>query len=193
MTEEERHVSFDGQALGEALGTRPATVRDVAYGEGQLYSAGRGTTRLEVFPQTGVTRLTAQDMRVELFRNAAAAVSQTGVEFHRSQPDQEASLTVLPGGGVVFTFVAGTEPTSANPPAGEASPPSGQTDRHPARVHEPPTEPTPDTTDPPVQPPTAVAAHVTPPAIKAEPSPTPPRTASPAAGDTQSEPRQTGP
>src|SRR5512135_3037790 len=116
MTEVERHVSLDGQALGEALGTRPATVRDVAYGEGQLYSAGRGTTRLEVFPQTGVTRLTAQDMRVELFRNADASVSQTGVEFHRSQPDQEASLTVLPGGGVVFTFIAGAEPTSPTGP-----------------------------------------------------------------------------
>src|SRR5664280_1513987 len=44
------------------------------YGEGQLLSAGRRTTRLEVF-RTGVTQLTAQDMRVELFGNAIAANS----------------------------------------------------------------------------------------------------------------------
>src|SRR5512143_40877 len=120
MKEDEQHVSFDGQALGKALGTRPATVHDVAYGEGQLFSAGHGAARLDVFPRSGVTRLTATDLRVELFGTADAAVSDTGVEFHHSQPDQQASLTVLPGGGVVFTFLAGAErtPTSAPPQAG---------------------------------------------------------------------------
>src|SRR5512135_581126 len=157
MTEAEQHVSFDEQALGKVLGTRPATVHDVAYGEGQLFSAGHGAARLEIFPRSGVTRLTARDMRVELFGTADAAVSQTGVEFHRSQPDQEASLTVLPGGGVVFTFVAGAEPTSASPPAAETSPRSGQTDRHPAPAPQPPAEPTFDATAPPVQPPTTQA------------------------------------
>lgn len=64
MAEQERHnPHFDEKAMGEVLGTRPATVRDVAYGEGHLYSAGRGTTRLEIFPRSGVTRLTAADIR----------------------------------------------------------------------------------------------------------------------------------
>src|SRR5512143_2330702 len=151
MTEEERHASFDEQALGKTLGTRPATVHDVAYGEGQLFSAGHGAARLEIFPRSGVTRLTAADMRVELFGTADASVAEAGVAFHRSQPDQQANLTVGPGGGAVFTFVAGTEPTSASHPAGEVSPRSGQTDRHPALVPQPPAEPTPKPADPPVQ------------------------------------------
>src|SRR5512142_405644 len=107
--QEQRISQLDGPALAAALGTRPATVRDVAYGEGQLFSAGHGAARLEVFPQSGVTRLTAQDLRVELFGNTISAVSDSGVEFHRSQPDQQASLTVIPGGGVVFTVMAGAE------------------------------------------------------------------------------------
>src|SRR5512142_2808073 len=180
--QEQRISQLDGPALAAALGTRPATVRDVAYGEGHLFSAGHGAARLEVFPQSGVTRLTATDMRVELFGTADAAVSQTGVEFRRSQPDQQASLTVLPGGGVVFTFVAGAEPTSASPPAGEVSLRSDQVDRHPARVDEPPAEPPPGATAPPVPPPT-VAAPATPPAIRTGPSPAPLRPARPAAGD----------
>src|SRR5574339_1155918 len=147
MTEDERHVSFDEQALGKVLGTRPATVHDVAYGKGQLFSAGHGAARLEVFPQTGVTRLTAQDMRVELFGNAIAAVSETGVEFHRSQPDQQASLTVLPGGGVVFTFVAGAERTSpTGPPPAEEPDRSGQNRRLPDRLPQTAAEPAADST-----------------------------------------------
>src|SRR5512144_150397 len=108
MAEHEPHSArFDDEAIAEALGTRSSTVRDVAYGEGVQFSVGRGDARLEIFPRTGVTRLTARDMRVELFGNAAAEVSPGGVEFSRTQPGQDASLTVVPNGGIVFTLVAG--------------------------------------------------------------------------------------
>ncbi len=55
---------------------------------------------------------------MELLGTASGAVSEARVEIHRSQPDQQASLTVLPGGGVVFTFVAGSErtPITSAPP-----------------------------------------------------------------------------
>src|SRR5512144_1327855 len=107
MTEHEQPAPIDEQALSEALGTHSATVRDVAYGEGVQFSAGRGSVRLEIFPRTGVTRLTAHDVRIELFGGTRAEVSDGGVEFSRNQPGQEASLTVVPDGGVVFTLVAG--------------------------------------------------------------------------------------
>src|SRR5512144_1554240 len=118
MAEHEPHSApLDDQAIAEALGTRPATVRDVAYGEGVQYSISRGDARLEVFPQTGVTRLTARDVRVELFGGAVTDVSPGGVEFSRTQPGQDASLTLVPNGGVVFTLVTGGDtPTAATEP-----------------------------------------------------------------------------
>src|SRR5512146_1789452 len=87
---------FDHQAVAEALDTRSAGTRDVAYGEGWQYSLGRGDARLEVFPRTGVTRLTTTDVRVELFGGAAPRVSGSGLELSRTQPGQDASLTVVP-------------------------------------------------------------------------------------------------
>ena len=62
-------------------------------------------------------------MRVELFGSTVAEVSPGGVEFTRTQPGQDASLTVVPGGGIVFTLIAGGErrPTVA-PDSGEPSP-----------------------------------------------------------------------
>jgi hypothetical protein len=110
MTEHEHSdAPFDDQAIAEALDTRSATVRDVAYGEGWQYSIGRGDARLEIHPGTGVTRLTASGVRVELFGSTVTGVSPGGVEFSRTQPGQDASLTLVPGGGIVFTLVAGGE------------------------------------------------------------------------------------
>src|SRR5512142_451323 len=103
------------EAIAKALHTRPATIRDVAYGEGVQFSAGRGALRLEIYPRTGVTRLTGTDMRIELFGNAVAQVSDSGVEFTRVQPGQEANLTVLSDAGVVFTFISGGHPVRETP------------------------------------------------------------------------------
>src|SRR5512144_2161312 len=101
MAEHEPHSArFDDEAIAEALDSRSSTVRDVAYGEGVQYSVGRGDARLEIFPRTGVTRLTTTDVRVELFGSAITDVSPGGVEFSRTQPGPDASLTVVPGGGI---------------------------------------------------------------------------------------------
>src|SRR5512144_1694553 len=117
MPEQEPRPSqeLDEQAIAEALRTRSASVRDVAYGEGSQFSLGRGDARLEIYPRTGVTRLTTNDVRIELFGSAITDVSPTGVEFSRSQPGQDASLTVVPGGGIVFTLVAGGERSPVSP------------------------------------------------------------------------------
>src|SRR5512135_2026239 len=121
--------ALDEQALSDALKTRSATVRDVAYGEGVQYSTGRGAVRLEIFPRTGVTRLTAPDVRIELFGGTRAEVADGGVEFFRSQPGQDASLTVVPDGGIVFTLVAGgvSRPADAAEPVQQPLPPPAPT------------------------------------------------------------------
>src|SRR5512134_3124026 len=125
MAEHEPHgAPFDEQAVAEALNTRSATVRDVAYGEGVQYSVGRGDARLEVYPRTGVTRLTARDVRIELFGSKVSEVSPGGVEFSRTQPGQDASLTVVPGGGIVFTLVAGGKRRPPIQPEPHTTPPS---------------------------------------------------------------------
>src|SRR5512144_1447714 len=127
MTEHESPslTALAEHALPDALSTRSATVRDVAYGEGVQYSAGRGSVRLEIFPRSGVTRLTAPDVRIELFGGARGEVSEGGVEFSRDQPGQDASLTVVPDGGIVFTLVAGGKyrsPDAADPEPAEPLP-----------------------------------------------------------------------
>src|SRR5512146_458547 len=130
MAEHEPHrARFDEQALADALNTRSATVRDVAYGEGVQYSTRRGSVRLEIFPRPGVTRLTAPDVRLELFGGARIEVSDGGVEFSRTQSGQDASLTVVPDGGIVFTLVAG----------GERRPPAVVTQEEPAPLPSAPT------------------------------------------------------
>src|SRR5512144_754312 len=80
MPEQEPRPSqeLDEQAIAEALHTRSASVRDVAYGEGSQFSIGRGDARLEIYPRTGVTRLTTNDIRVELCGSAITDVCRPG-------------------------------------------------------------------------------------------------------------------
>lgn len=129
MAEHEPHVApFDDQTLAEALATRPATIRHEAHGEGRQFSVGDGDAQLQIYPRTGVTRLLAPGLRarVELFDSTISQVTRDGVEFSASQPGQDASLTVVPGGGIVFTLVTGSEYTQ--PAAPESLPQPGASD-----------------------------------------------------------------
>ncbi len=174
---------LEDQAIAEALHTRSASVRDVAYGEGRQYSLGRGDALLEIYPRTGVTRLTTNDARVELFGSAAAQVSGSGVEFSRTSPGRDVSLTVVPGGGIVFTLVAGGERTpqvAAEPPEPLAPPLSPPTPS--ASAPETAQEPRSGTDD----------TSVPPPAVRAKAPPaTREPTSSPAAGEPASSKQQT--
>src|SRR5512135_534578 len=132
--------ALDEQALSDALKTRSATVRDVAYGEGVQYSTGRGAVRLEIFPRTGVTRLTAPDVRIEIFGGTRAEVADGGVEFFRTQPGQDASLTVVPDGGIVFPLLADgvSRPADAAEPVQPLSPPAPAQETAPGHAPERP-------------------------------------------------------
>src|SRR5664280_3289027 len=118
MAEQEQriHKNFDAQAMGDLLGTPPELIRDVAYGLGWGFSTGQDAAKLEVFPDEvfpRVTRIVTDGARIELFGHTHET-SATGIETHREEPHQEASLTRLPDGGAVFTlYVAGGEHTPA--------------------------------------------------------------------------------
>src|SRR5664280_648347 len=118
MAEQEQriHKNFDAQAMGDLLGTPPELIRDVAYGLGWGFSTEKDAAKLEVFPDEvfpNVTRIVTDGARIELFGHTHEA-SATGIETHREEPHQEASLTRLPDGGAVFTlYVAGGEHTPA--------------------------------------------------------------------------------
>jgi hypothetical protein len=119
MAEQEQHIhkDFDAQAMGDLLGTPSAPTSDVAYGQGWRISTERDVTQLEVFPR--VTRIVTDGTRIELFDHVLDEASPTGIETHRENPHQEASLTRLPNGGAVFTLIVeGEEHT----PAGRGQP-----------------------------------------------------------------------
>jgi hypothetical protein len=189
--QESQHAPFDETALAEVLGTRSASVRDVAYGEGRQYFLGRGDARLEIFPRTGVTRLTTVDARVELFGGATAQVSGSGLEFSRTSPGQDASLTVVPGGGIVFTLVVGGErrpvlATEPEEPPTAPPPPTSSPVRAPETAQEPRSA-----ADHTSVPPRPVRASTTPSAAREPTSPPSSREAassqSPAAAQTEQE------
>src|SRR5919202_1911853 len=64
---------FDAHAAGEALGSQPHTMRDVAHGDGEALTVGE--TTLEVYRDAGVTRVTTPDARIELYRVPSYSVS----------------------------------------------------------------------------------------------------------------------
>src|SRR3954453_269511 len=64
---------FDAAAAGEALGSQPRTMRDVAHGDGEALTVG--DTTLEVYPDAGITPRTTAGARIELFRVPTFSVS----------------------------------------------------------------------------------------------------------------------
>ena len=112
MAEQEQNITpFDPQAMEDLLGPSAPT-SDVAYGQGWRISTERDVAQLEVFPR--VTRIVTDGTRIELFDHVLDEASPTGIETHRENPHQEASLTRLPNGGAVFTLIVeGEEHTVA--------------------------------------------------------------------------------
>src|SRR5512144_2442424 len=111
MAEQEpaRTPQFDRDAIGHTLQAPPTPVADVAFGRGEGFALRDGQTHLEVFPESGVTRLTGVDLRVELFRSPPPVVQGAEVLLavgNRDDTSVEATLSVAHTGGVIFTYVA---------------------------------------------------------------------------------------
>src|SRR5947209_18120912 len=114
MPEVPSHFSeFDAQAAGEALGSQPHSVRDVAHGDGEALNVG--DTTLEVYRGAGVTRVTTPDARIELFRVPSYSVSAERVVFEQGTEDNRTRLLVGRDGKVSFRpVVRATESPRTN-------------------------------------------------------------------------------
>jgi hypothetical protein len=91
---------FDAEIAGQALGAEPHGKRDVAHGDGQAIAINH--TVLEVYPDTGVTRVTTPDARVELFRVPRYTVREQRVVFELGDDDDRSRLQVRADGKVAF-------------------------------------------------------------------------------------------
>src|SRR3954451_21410427 len=91
---------FDAAAAGQALGTEPHAMRDVAHGDGKALNVGE--TTLEVYRDAGVARVTTPDARIELFRVPSYSVTGERVVFEQGTEDTRTRLLVGRDGKVSF-------------------------------------------------------------------------------------------
>src|SRR3954454_15837919 len=91
---------FDAAAAGQALGTEPHAMRDVAHGDGKALDIGE--TTLEVYRDAGVARITTPDARIELFRVPSYAINGERVVFEQGEEDNRSRLLVRNDGKVSF-------------------------------------------------------------------------------------------
>jgi hypothetical protein len=112
----ERFSEFDAAKASEALGAEPHATRDVAHGDGQAMSIG--DTTLEVYPDTGVARVTTPDARYELFRVPTYQLSD---ELVFQQADEARTRLLLRSDGRVWVYpslrAAESSRTEAAPPS----------------------------------------------------------------------------
>src|SRR3954465_14232961 len=112
MPEVPSHFSeFDTQAAGEALGSQPHPMRDVAHGDGQALNVGE--TTLEVYRDAGVARVTTPDARIELFRVPEYSITGERVVFEQGTDDVRTRLQLRADGRVAFhPVLRATEPST---------------------------------------------------------------------------------
>jgi hypothetical protein len=91
---------FDAEAAGQALDAEPRSTRDVVHGNGQALDVHDAV--LEVYPDTGVTRVTTPDARVELFRVPRYTVREQRVIFEQGDEDDRPRLQIRADGKVAF-------------------------------------------------------------------------------------------
>jgi hypothetical protein len=112
---------FDAHAAGEALGSVPRTTRDVAHGDGQALDVEDAV--LEVYPDTGVTRVTTPDARVELFRVPRYTMREQRIIFELGN-ENRSRLQIRADGKVAFHPVL----RSPEPPQSDETAPSRHQD-----------------------------------------------------------------
>src|SRR5688500_156703 len=108
---------FDSQAAGQALGAEPRSTRDVAHGNGSAFDLTDAV--LEVYPETGVTRVTTPDARVERFRVPRYTVREQRVIFELGMEDDRSRLQIRADGKVAFhPVLRAAEPSQTEETAG---------------------------------------------------------------------------
>jgi hypothetical protein len=118
---------FDAQAAGEALGSQPRRMRDVAHGDGKALDVG--DTVLEVYRDAGFARVTTPDARIELYRVPSYSLSGERVVFEQGENDDRTRLLVRNDGKVSFYPVlraAESSRTQETAPSGRQDSPARQ-------------------------------------------------------------------
>jgi hypothetical protein len=118
-----RFEDYDSTAIGRTLQRDPLPTRDVAHGDGDAFRLADSAVELQVFPATGVARVTTPDARVELFRLAGYSVNDQPprVVFDQGNTEQRTRLAVRDDGKVSFMPVlTATEASTTAVPAGDA-------------------------------------------------------------------------
>src|SRR3954447_7125399 len=118
---------FDAKATGQALGTEPHAIRDVAHGDGEALTVGDAV--LEVYRDASVARVTTPDARIELFRVPTYTISGERVVFEQGEEDDRSRLLVRNDGKVSFyPVLRATESSRTNetPSNGHQDSPAGQ-------------------------------------------------------------------
>ncbi len=122
----EPQPSWDVGALSEALGATPDIATDVAHGTGVGWWLGPDhTTHLEAFPQSGVVRITGQDLQLALFRqNRPPVIEPSGnVVFEIQAEPAGRWLSVSPRGeATLFYDPQATTTRAETAPTGSAAP-----------------------------------------------------------------------
>src|SRR3954466_5465518 len=116
---------FDAKATGQALGTEPHAIRDVAHGDGEALTVGDAV--LEVYRDASVARVTTPDARIELFRVPTYTISGERVVFEQGEEDDRSRLLVRNDGKVSFYPVlrpTESSRTSDNTPSGRMDSPT---------------------------------------------------------------------
>jgi hypothetical protein len=122
---------WDVGAMSHALNDQPQERIDGAFGSGTRFRLGPGrAVELDIFPATGVVRVTAPDMQLALFDQAEPpTVASTSIVFTRSEPAHR-SLAITNEGTI--TLVATPPPIeTAKTAANDAETPKRPTG-HPA-------------------------------------------------------------
>jgi hypothetical protein len=104
---------FDAAVVGQALGSQPRTMHDVAHGNGEALNVGE--TTLEVYRDAGVARVTTTDARIELFRVPSYTISGERVVFEQGGQDDRSRLLIRNDGKVSFYPVLRATETSRTP------------------------------------------------------------------------------
>src|SRR5690349_6808228 len=105
MSEFEQHIganeeavrqhNWDIEDVSEHLATATSETLDVAYGEGYQLHVGQEPTQrsVELFPNSGVARITGANARIELFRLAPPQSREGGILFETETKDSRVVVT----------------------------------------------------------------------------------------------------
>ncbi|MFD9604226.1 single-stranded DNA-binding protein [Streptomyces sp. NPDC059970] len=104
---ERARLTFDGEAVAKALGTKAQEVTDPAYGQGQHFQvkSDKNFLSLDTFPESGVSRITTKSARIELFGGTLPKVEDEGIVFLQKDSDHEHSTVSLhPDGALTLGY-----------------------------------------------------------------------------------------